>query len=352
MTESVLPLVVQCCEMPTDEIRAAHVQGKIRLRVWKPGPSDHLCANRAWVLEQVPGASAILCVLNVKMDSEIMDAAGPSLRVVSTMSVGFDHIDLEAAKARHVRVGHTPSVLNDAVADLTLLLMLMITRRAMESARVGFTGPSLHGKTIGLIGFGGIAQTLVTKLQAFHPGRILYKTSAPKPFDLKNPAFSFLAADPLFSSYIQVHGSPPVPVENEPDLHTLAAESDIVVVLANLSASTHHVVDAAFLEKMKPSAYLVNVSRGGLVDTAALIHALHADQIAGAALDVVEGEPNIPADHGLLAPELADKVVLLSHIASGTIETRHAMASLCARNGLGALGLLADGSEMPAEVQT
>ena len=123
-------------------------------------------------------------------------------------------------------------------------------------------------------------------------------------------------------------------------------------LISTLNASTHHLVDAAFLRAMKPSAYLVNIGRGPLVDTPALVEALHKNEIAGAGLDVLEGEPNISADHPLMAPELEDKVLVLPHIASATFEARFAMGERTALNVLGGLGLRDDGpaDAMPSEL--
>lgn len=353
------PLVVEACRLPTPVLRRAADAGQIVLRSWADEHTHAPFADRAWLLRSVRGASAFVGILPTPVDTALLDAAGPSLRVVSTMSVGVDHIDVGAARARGVRVGHTPQVLDGAVADLTLALALAVTRRMLEGERVvragawpgrpwnplDFVGPALTGKTIGFFGFGGIAQTVVSRLLPFRPARIVYTVSQPRALDLGAPAFRTLAADPYIQLFYEKHRALPLPIENV-SRDALAREADIVIVLASLNAHTRHVVDASFLAAMKPSAYLVNVARGPLVDTAALVDALHAQQIAGAALDVVEGEPDISAVHPLLAPELADRVVVMPHIGSATREAREAMADVCAQNALGGIGIGA----MPAEI--
>lgn len=199
----------------------------------------------------------------------------------------------------------------------------------------------------------------MSRLLPFKPARIVYTASKQRPIDLESPAFRTLAED----DYIQLHksarGTLPVPMENVTELRELARVSDVVMcvpadsVLASFNKSTYHVVDAEFLAAMKcvaanrPTAYLVNVARGPLVDTDALVSALRSRQITSAALDVVEGEPNIPADHPLLAPDIADYLVIAPHIASATSEARHTMADVCANNTLGALGI----GEMVFEVK-
>lgn len=204
------------------------------------------------------------------------------------------------------------------------------------------TGPCLAGKTIGFLGFGDIAQTTARRLFSFEPKRIVYTTSKPKPFDVQSETFRPLVDDVL-KAFHQVHGRLPVEVENVPDLCTMAAESDVLIVLANYTPSTHHRINAEVLRKMKPSAYLVNIARGPLVDTDALVQALRHNELAGAALDVVEGEPQIASGHPLLAQELEDKVVLLPHIGSATVEARRAMGDYAELNALGAMRLRKDG---------
>lgn len=246
------PKFVQTCKMQEDLLEKAAEQGLIELKRWKQAdePSQSLpCASRAWLLEHVKGATALACTPHLKIDKEVMDAAGPSLKVISTMSVGYEHIDMEETKKRGIRVGHTPHVLSNAVADLALALALNVTRHVMDSYHVvkagrwssapwtpnSYCGPCLEGKVIGFIGFGGISQALVSKLLAFQPAKVLYKASKPRPFDLSNERFRFLAENPLLRAYEQCHKKLPFPIENQPDLLALARESDLILYVPRLT---------------------------------------------------------------------------------------------------------------------
>lgn len=246
------PLVVAVTEMPESITRAAHDAGKIDLRVWRPSASEsHVVATNEWLRENAPGASALLIVVPTPATDDLMQAAGPSLKVVSTMSVGADHIDTAAAKRRGIRVGYTPAVLSDAVADMSLLLALMVMRNVPEAMRVvttgawpmvpwsplSFTGPSLAGKTVGFIGFGDIAQTLAAKLAAFSPARIVYKASKPRPFCFGNASFRRLSESPLLAAHYQVHQRLPVDIVNEDDPHALAAQCDVVLYVDGRAAT-------------------------------------------------------------------------------------------------------------------
>lgn len=245
-----------------------------------------------------------------------------------------------------------PHVLTEAVADTAVLLALMGMRHALPASRLvsdgrwpktpmrplTLTGPSLEGKTIGFVGFGAIAQTAARRLASFRPKRVVYTASKPKPFDANSSAFAPLLDDVL-GTYVRAHGRLPFDLENVEDVGEMAAEADVLIVLANLSPSTHHIVNADVLKRMKKTATVVNVARGPLIDTDALVDALKRDALACAALDVLEGEPQITPDHPLLAPELADKVVLLPHIGSATYEAREGMANYATLNLLAGLSL-------------
>lgn len=272
----------------------------------------------------VPGAAAIVVHPAIPVDGELLDHAGESLQVVSTFGVGYDHIDLEAARARGVRVTNTPGVLNDATAELAVALMLAAARRLAEGdgmVRRGewrggdpnaFLGRSLVGATVGLIGFGRIGQRVAQLLRGFET-RVLYFDSAVAP----------------------AHGAEPCPLDD------LLALADVVSLHVALTPETTHLIDANALAKMKPDAILVNASRGPVVDTAALIDALRRGRIAAAGLDVYEHEPGVPA-----ALRGLRNTVLLPHIGSATVTTRNAMARLCAENVIAVI----DGLEPPAAV--
>ncbi|EPQ31461.1 uncharacterized protein PFL1_00796 [Pseudozyma flocculosa PF-1] len=352
------PKILLCRRMPTELLQQAEQAGKVQI-IARPQEADEGPAPRDWLLENLKGVAGAIIMLSEKVDDEFLDAAGPSLKVISTMSVGYDHIDVAAVKKRGVRIGNTPHVLDQAVAELTLTLALMTTRQIAHATRVvregewsknpwtplSFCGPSLQGKTIGFVGFGNISQSLAHLLVPFRPARLLYTTSKPKPFDLGHPDFA-----PLKRGNFPIDR---IEVTNQPDALELAAQSDVVFVLASLNPSTKHMVNDQFLSRMKSTAYIINASRGPLIDTEALARAISNGQIAGAGLDVLENEPNIPATHPLLQPDCADRVVLLPHIGSATNEARVAMADLTVNNLLGALGLRAEAgkeNEMDAEV--
>ncbi|SNX85668.1 related to glycerate dehydrogenase [Melanopsichium pennsylvanicum] len=338
-----IPKILVCRAMPTEILARAASAGKVEL-ISRPDNESEQAPSREWVLSHLPGVSGAVICLTEKVDAEFLDAAGPSLRVISTMSVGYDHIDLPLCKSRGVRIGNTPRVLDDAVAELCLLLALMITRQvpmATRTVREGqwplkpwtptcFMGPSIKGKTVGFLGFGNISQALCNLLVAFQPENVIYTTSKPRKFDKHDKYFTSL-----------MNGGFPmdrIKVENVNEPIELAKKADLVFVLVDLNPSTKHIVNAKFLDAMKKTAYIINASRGGTVDTQALVEALRNNSIAGAGLDVIEGEP--------------DKVALLPHIGSGTTETRQAMADMTMNNLLGALGLReGDGLESVMEAE-
>ena len=255
--------------------------------------------------EFAAGADAVVGMLHDRLDGALADAAGPGLKVVANVAVGYDNVDVPALAGRGVVVTNTPGVLTDATADLAFGLLLAVTRRIGEGERLlrsrtpwsfhlGFLlGSGLQGKTLGIVGFGQIGRAVAKRAEAFgmsivHSGRS------------KAGSVSFAE---------------------------LLARSDVVSLHCPLTPETRHLIDAAALRAMKPGAYLVNTTRGPVVDEAALADALEAGEIAGAALDVFEKEPDVE-------PRLLgrDDVVLSPHLGSATVETRTAMAVLAARN--------------------
>lgn len=344
-----LPRVVNIFHtFPSALLRAAQDAGRIE-HVCLPSKAMSVEARREWFKAQLPGAQAAIIWVNIgRFGKEHLDAAGGSLRVVATYSVGTDHIDIEECKRRGVAVAHTPYKSDDAVANATVLLMLTAMRRSVEHldlvrrgewAKVynatstdplALCGVSVERRTVGFYGFGRIAQKVAERVLPMGPARILYKTSAPK-------AFTPDGFPRLHKVVSTVY--PDTEVRNEPDLETLAAESDFLVCLTSLVPETVHSISSTVLRKMKKHAVLVNVSRGPVVDTQALVDALRDDWIFCAALDVLEGEPNIPADHPLLADSLRHKVVLYPHFGSAESHARTEMTELTARNVLTALGV-------------
>ena len=248
----------------------------------------------------------------------------PALEIISVMGVGYDGIDVVAAKARGVVVTHTPDVLNDEVADLAIALALAIARRIPHADRYVRSGQwptqgpmplsrKLSGARMGLVGIGRIGQAIAQRALAFG----------------MSVAYTARSARPL------------LPYAYWPSARELAAQVDFLVVIAPGGAGTRKLIDAEVLKALGPQGYVVNVARGSVIDEAALIDALTGGVIAGAALDVFEDEPNVPE-----ALRLLDNVVLTPHIGSATTETRHAMAALAFAN----LEAHFDGKPLPSAV--
>ena len=270
---------------------------------------------RATLLEWIQGVDGLYCLLTERVDDELLDAAGPSLKVVSTMSVGYDHIDVAACTARGIPVGNTPGVLTETTADLAVALLLATARRlpeAVEAVKAGewttwkpmwLTGRDVHHSTVGIVGLGRIGAATARRLRGFGC-RILYTSRHPKPE----------LADPLEATFV--------------DLPTLLAESDFVSVHVPLTPDTRHLFDRAAFQRMKPTAIFINTSRGGVVDQEALYQALVQGEIAVAGLDVTDPEP-LPPDHPLLS---LPNCVVLPHIGSASIATRLKMALMAADN--------------------
>ena len=274
---------------------------------------------------QVAGATGVVTDPSIPVDADLLDEAGRSLQVVANFGVGYDNIDLEAARAREVRVTNTPGVLTSATAELAVALMLAAGRRIAEADTVvrsgewartrtdGLLGRELAGATVGLVGFGRIARRVAELLCGFEVRLLVTSRSS---------------------------GAPSPGVERLELLDLLGA-SDFVSVHVPLAPETRHLIDANALAAMKRGAILVNTSRGAVVDTTALIHALRSGHLGAAGLDVYEDEPYVPAD----LRELRN-TVLLPHVGSATAATRDAMARLCAENVIAVL----DGRDPPALV--
>jgi glyoxylate reductase len=259
-------------------------------------------------------ADAAVTLLTNRVDDAFLDAA-PRLKIVANVAVGYNNIDVDACTRRGVTVSNTPGVLTDATADLAMALILMVTRRLGEGERLirsgepwkwgmfMMLGSGIQGRQLGIIGMGGIGQALAARARAFGM-TIAYQNRRPVATDVEQR----LGARRL-------------------ELDELLATSDVVSINAPYSPETHHLIDAASLSRMRPTAYLVNTARGAIVHEAALVEALRNGAIAGAALDVYEHEPEV--DPGL---RQLDNVVLVPHLGSATVETRTAMAELAARN--------------------
>jgi glyoxylate reductase len=268
----------------------------------------------------ITGADAVVSLLHDRVDDAFLTAAGPQLQVVSNVAVGYDNIDVAACADAGVIVTNTPGVLTEATADIAFALILMATRRLGEGERLIRTGKpwswnmffllgtGVQGKTLGIVGLGQIGTAVARRGRAFGM-EILYTG--------RRPAAAAVAAG-LEARY--------VPFDE------LLATADVVSLHCPLSTETRSLVDAAALARMKPTAFLINTTRGPVVDEAALANALRAGTIAGAGLDVYEREPIVHPD--LIGLE---NVVLLPHLGSATIDTRTAMGVLAVRNALAVL---------------
>lgn len=262
------------------------------------GPQE--IPNRSRLLWGVGGAVGLVTLLTEKIDAEVMDRC-PELRCISNVAAGLDNVDLEEAARRGIRVCNTPGVLTETCADFTWALILGVTRRLLEGDRMMRAGEypgwgplmmlglDLHGATLGLLGMGQIGKAVARRAEAF--------------------------------------GMRVLPWVRGASLEEVLSASDVVSVHLPLTAETRHLINGERLDQMKPGAYLINTSRGPVVDEAALAACLASGRLAGAALDVFEREPEVH-------PELltSDRVLLTPHIASATQATRERMAMLAVQN--------------------
>jgi lactate dehydrogenase-like 2-hydroxyacid dehydrogenase len=271
--------------------------------------------SRQRLLDDVRGAAAMITLLTERVDDELLDAAGPQLRLVANCAVGYDNVSVDAATARGVVVTNTPGVLDESTADVAFGLILATARRLVEADRFMRTGadwvwgPQLFlgldlsaGATLGIVGLGRIGMAVARRAAAF--GMPILATGR----RASTPEALALGVRPA-------------------DLPRLLAESDVVTLHCPLTPETHHLIGAQQLAAMKSEAVLVNTARGPVVDEAALVRALEQGVIAGAGLDVYEDEPR--PHPGLRA---LDNVVLLPHIASAGRATREAMGKLAVDN--------------------
>ncbi|MBS1787141.1 MAG: D-glycerate dehydrogenase [Acidobacteria bacterium] len=303
--------------------------------------------SREALLAGVRDADGLVCLLTDRIDREIIEA-GTKLRVIANVAVGYNNIDVPAAQQRGVYVTNTPDVLTDATADLTWALILAVTRRIVEAdafLRAGkfggwdfemLLGSGLTGKTLGIVGYGRIGRAVARRAMGFgmsvvYCGRddIAYRDDPHYNAQIlsKQAAARQAATAPLTQS-ARADGM----TARRATFHQLLELSDIVTLHVPLAMTTQHLINAAALARMKPTAYLINTARGPVVDEAALVEALQQRRIAGAGLDVFEREPEVNAPLFEMS-----NVVLLPHIGSATLETRTAMAMLAAENTIDAL---------------
>ncbi len=272
--------------------------------------------TRDLLIEKTEDADGILCLLTDRIDADLL-ASASNLKVISSMSVGYDHIDVETATKNGVYVTFTPGVLTEATADFTWALLMAICRRVVEADRylrngkwktqwspTQFLGLDLPRKTLGIVGLGRIGEDVAQRARGFKM-RVLY--------------FSRTRAEQEKEEELNIEFAP---------LAKLLGESDFVTIHVPLTQETRHIIGERELRQMKRTAYLINTSRGSIVDQIALTRALREKWIAGASLDVFEKEP---VDSNDPLTDL-DNVVLTPHIASATTEARSKMSEVAARN--------------------
>jgi glyoxylate reductase len=307
-----MPNILVTRKLPSSVIKRLEAEADVEVYSGDEGmPPAELRAR-------VADKNALVSLLTDAVDRSVIDAA-PNLKIVANVAVGYNNIDIAYAKSRGVLVTHTPDVLTESVADFTWALILAITRRLAEGERLlrrgewkGWAldfmlGTELRGKQLGLVGVGRIGRAVAARAPAFGM-RVVYTEQ--REIDLPNAEST--------------------------SLDRLLNTSDVVSLHVPLLPETHHLIDKRALTRMKRSAYLINTARGPVVDEAALAWALQQHLLAGAALDVYENEPSVHPDLMQL-----ENVLLVPHMASGTTETRTAMADLAATN---VLAVLAGGS--------
>ncbi len=313
MADQNLPLVIITHSLPSEWL--AKLEGKCRTVI---GPWDATRFDPA-LEPYLPEAEGLFCLLTIPVREDLLQRA-PKLRVVSNMAVGYDNIDVAACTARRIPVGNTPGVLTAATADLTMALLLAAARQLPQASKdaregrwitwspAGWLGADLDGATLGVVGMGKIGRAVAQRAKGF--GLNLLYTDIPLPAEVEAELGAKRVA-----------------------LEELLRESDFVTLHVPLTPETRGMIGEEQLRLMKPSAILVNTSRGPVVQTAALLKALQEKWIAGAALDVTDPEP-LPPDHPLYAQP---NCLIVPHIASATHHTRRRMAELACDNLLAGL---------------
>jgi len=284
---------------------------KFEVKMWDTADQP---VPREILIEEVKEMDGLFCLLTETIDREVIENA-PKLKVIANMAVGFNNIDIQTAAEKGIVVTNTPGVLTETTADLTFALLMATARRVVEASdylRNGewktwspmqLSGQDIHGTTLGIIGMGGIGQALVKRAKGFDMNVIYYNRSR-KPALEKDMGIQYM------------------------ELKELLRKSDYISILIPYSSEVHHLIGEKELKLMKKSAILINTARGGIVDEAALCHALKTGEIWAAGLDVFEEEP-VNLESPLLA---LPNVVTLPHIGSASEKTRLKMADLAAEN--------------------
>jgi glyoxylate reductase len=329
-----LPIVVVTRPLPQQAWEVLGAQAD--LVCW-----EHDClVDRKWLLDHLPEAEGLYCLLTDRIDREVIQV-GKRLRVISTMAVGYDHIDVGACTARGIPVGHTPGILTETTADLAFALLLSAARRIVEGVeyvRQGqwttwspdlLLGQDVHGATLGIVGFGRIGQAMARRARGFQmkvlavrsPQSSASSGSGTQPFG--TPGLPLEGSSAVINQEASVSAS-----FHEVDLHEALARADFVSLHVPLTPHTHHLIGEAEFRAMKPSSILINTARGSVVDPEALYHALVHGHIGGAALDVTDPEP-IPVTHPLLT---LPNCLVIPHLGSASVATRARMACIAAEN--------------------
>ncbi len=275
--------------------------------------------DKALLIREIEDCNAMISLLSDKIDEDVFNAAG-NLKIVANYAVGYNNIDIQAAKARKIMVTNTPGVLTNATGEIAFALLITLTRKIVEADRfvrrgkfIGwdpllYLGDELNGKTLGIIGMGRIGRDMAFKCRAFGMNVIYYNREP-----VEEPVEKELQA-----AYV--------------NFEELLENSDVISVHTPLTEETFHMLEEKAFNKMKNGVYIINTSRGEVIDEKVLVHALQSGKVKGAGFDVYEFEPEITKD--LLT---MNNVVLLPHIGSATIETRNKMSEMVAENIIAAL---------------
>jgi lactate dehydrogenase-like 2-hydroxyacid dehydrogenase len=310
MTSDTRPRVFVSRKIPDDGL--ALIIAQSNADIWP----DEMPPSRHELLRRVEGVDGFLSMLTDRVDDELLDRAGPQLKVVSNYAVGFDNIDVPACSKRGIAVGNTAGVLTETTADAAFALLMAAARRIPEAydyvrqdrwktwGPMLLLGPDVHHATLGILGFGRIGREIAKRARGFDMQLVYYDVQAASPEEEQRLGARRASMDEVL------------------------AQSDFVTLHVNLTPETHHLMNRERFSKMKRSAILVNASRGPVVDPDALYEALKNGVIAGAALDVTEPEP-MPGDHKLLT---LPNCLIVPHIASASFATRGKMASIAAEN--------------------
>ena len=322
-----LPLVVATRQLPSNAWKS--LTAHARVVCWEADCP----VSREWLLEHVPEAEGLYCLLTDRIDQDVLRMA-TRLRVISTMSVGYDHINISACNTRRLPVGHTPGILTETTADLAFALLMASARKIVEGAmyvRQGqwvewkpnlLLGQDVFGATLGIVGFGRIGQAMARRAQGFQMKVLAVRS----PRQEHESPESFM--DVGWKQ--EASGIPPVTFV---DLPTALTQSDFVSLHVPLTSQTHHVIGESEFKMMKRSSILINTARGAVVDSDALCHALQQGTIGGAALDVTDPEP-LPASHPLLSLQ---SCLVIPHLGSASTATRSRMADMAVENVIAGL---------------